>query len=399
MSNTLSRAKTLAHIASIASKSKIEDSDVLFFKDGIYKGEWNPNTVANNLPANTQQNDIFLVSDTGSYYGRTLLIGDLVRFVCQDKPILVYSKYLPIPFFLSMLDEPQQAGAGFVYGGSYSAVPTSTDIDATFNVLQFCTDTGSALTPINSSPYGALVTNLSDSDAGTTRNFRFTCPDTTNNKAFAIGFTVNNTDEPAVIVNDTESSFLGIGSMSGSPILLTKLGQSINTIPLTNMGVGDVIVLQYRPAIQTVYVINETQGNSPVTTITLSNYPEFTDASISLLVFSSVASGIAYTFNDTGGYPLQRELLDFHIPSDLEKTYYVDAHNFKSKINGEQVKTGDFVNFFDDNGTTKVAITRLVSDEYIRTVTENIATTAINTQLATDGSGSIYNAIQTAINP
>ena len=105
MSNTLSRAKTLAHIASIASKSKIEDSDVLFFKDGVYKGEWNPNAVANNLPANTQQNDIFLVSDTGSYYGRTLLVGDLVRFVGQDKPILVYSKYLPIPFFLSMLDE------------------------------------------------------------------------------------------------------------------------------------------------------------------------------------------------------------------------------------------------------------------------------------------------------
>ena len=36
MSNTLSREKTLAHIASIASKSKIEDSDVLFFKDGVY---------------------------------------------------------------------------------------------------------------------------------------------------------------------------------------------------------------------------------------------------------------------------------------------------------------------------------------------------------------------------
>jgi|JI8StandDraft_1071087.scaffolds.fasta_scaffold240495_2 hypothetical protein len=126
MSNTLSRAKTLAHIASIASKSKIEDSDVLFFKDGVYKGEWNPNAVANNLPANTQQNDIFLVSETGSYYGRTLLVGDLVRFVGQDKPILVYSKYLPIPFFLSMLDEPQQAGAGFVYGGELDATPVST---------------------------------------------------------------------------------------------------------------------------------------------------------------------------------------------------------------------------------------------------------------------------------
>ncbi|MBL0229474.1 MAG: hypothetical protein IPP76_01250 [Moraxellaceae bacterium] len=104
MNNRPSRTQLIAYIASLAAKSKTEDSDVLFFKGGVYKGEWNPNTVANQLPVNTQVDDIFLVSEHGSYFGRTLVVGELVRFVSQHDPILVYSKYLPIPFFLSMLE-------------------------------------------------------------------------------------------------------------------------------------------------------------------------------------------------------------------------------------------------------------------------------------------------------
>ena len=105
MSNTPSRTQQLAHIASIAAKSKTEDSDVLFFKGGVYKGEWNPNATPNTFPNNTQAHDIFLVSHNGSYYGRVLAVGELVRFVSEHDPILVYSKYLPIPFFLSMLGD------------------------------------------------------------------------------------------------------------------------------------------------------------------------------------------------------------------------------------------------------------------------------------------------------
>ena len=49
MTHRISKSQILAHIAAIADKSKVEDSDFLFFKDGIYKGEWNPNTIANTL--------------------------------------------------------------------------------------------------------------------------------------------------------------------------------------------------------------------------------------------------------------------------------------------------------------------------------------------------------------
>lgn len=49
MSNSISRNQILAHLASVAAKSKTEDSDILFFAGGVYKGEWNPNTIANTL--------------------------------------------------------------------------------------------------------------------------------------------------------------------------------------------------------------------------------------------------------------------------------------------------------------------------------------------------------------
>lgn len=104
MTTRISKTQMIAHLAAIAEKSKIEDSDFLFFKDGVYKGEWNPNATPNTFPNNTQAHDIFLVSHNGSYYGRVLAVGELVRFVSQHDPILVYSKYLPIPFFLSMLE-------------------------------------------------------------------------------------------------------------------------------------------------------------------------------------------------------------------------------------------------------------------------------------------------------
>jgi hypothetical protein len=416
MSNTLSRAKTLAHIASIASKSKIEDSDVLFFKDGVYKGEWNPNAVANNLPANTQQNDIFLVSDTGSYYGRTLLVGDLVRFVGQDKPILVYSKYLPIPFFLSMLDEPQQAGGGFAYGGEFNAIPTSTYVDAAFDVLQFCTDSGSTLTPLNASPYGAMITNISDADAGTNLKARFTWPDTSGGNAFFVGFAVTESHYPVNEVSSPSSTIIGIGAMDGANILLRKQSQDQNVSPLTStLNVGDVIVIGYRAAIRTVYITNESHGGSTVATINLSSYPAFTDTSMSLMVYSTVAAGINYNFNDPANYNLQRELLEFYIPSDLAKTYHVEATNYKSVIHGKRLKEGDFVNFFDDGtGAIDVAISRLISNDDVKqpilielqnitsdihVAVHSIANDAITAALANDGNGVIFNAIQAAINP
>lgn len=105
MTHRISKSQILAHIAAIADKSKVEDSDFLFFKDGIYKGEWNPNTSPNQLPTSKVPNAIYLVSENGSYFGKNLAIGELVRYDHDDKPILIYSKYLPISFFLSMLGD------------------------------------------------------------------------------------------------------------------------------------------------------------------------------------------------------------------------------------------------------------------------------------------------------
>lgn len=306
-------------------------------------------------------------------------------------------------------------GGGFSYGGEFNAIPTSTYVDAAFDVLQFCTDSGSTLTPLNASPYGAMITNISDADAGTDRKVRFTWPDTSGGNAFFVGFAVTESHYPVNEVSSPSSTIIGIGAMDGANILLTKQAQNSGTSPLANINVGDVIVIGYRAAIKTVYITNETQGGSTVTTLDLSVYPAFTDTPMSLLVYATVAAGINYNFNDPFNYNLQSELLEFYIPSDLAKTYHVEATNYKSVIHGKRLKEGDFVNFFDDGtGAIDVAISRLMSNagiseslvtelqnitSDIHVAVQSIANDAITAALANDGNGVIFNAIQAAVNP
>lgn len=305
-------------------------------------------------------------------------------------------------------------GGGFAYGGEFNAIPASTYVDAAFDVLQFCTDSGSTLTPLSASPYGAMITNISDADAGTDRKVRFTWPDTSGGNAFFVGFAVTESHYPVNEVSSPSSTIIGIGAMDGANILLTKQAQNSGTSPLANINVGDVIVIGYRAAIQMVYITNETQDGSPVTTISLSSYPAFTDTPMSLMVYSTVAAGINYNFNDPFNYNLQRELLEFYIPSDLAKTYHVEAASYKSVIHGKLLKEGDFVNFFDEGtGAIDVAISRLIGNADIAEslgtelqnpssvaylAVQNTTNAAIQAALLTEGTGVIYNAIESAIN-
>ena len=234
--------------------------------------------------------------------------------------------------------------------------------------------------------------------------------------AFFVGFAVTESHYPVNEVSSPSSTIIGIGAMDGANILLRKQSQDQNVSPLTStLNVGDVIVIGYRAAIRTVYITNESHGGSTVATINLSSYPAFTDTSMSLMVYSTVAAGINYNFNDPANYNLQRELLEFYIPSDLAKTYHVEATNYKSVIHGKRLKEGDFVNFFDDGtGAIDVAISRLISNDDVKqpilielqnitsdihVAVQSIANDAITAALANDGNGVIFNAIQAAINP
>lgn len=395
------------YLANIVNQIVLIDNNVsTFFSGGVFKGLWNPNALPNELPALSSTNDIYLVSHNSIYHGEVLIQGQLVK-INLPPALLVYEKILPVEFFISVVESllantptiPSEGGAGFDYGGEFNAVPTSTYVDATFDVLQFCTDTANVLTPSNSSFYGALATHLSDVDVGTAQNFRFTYPDTANNAFFAVGLAVNHANEPVNAMQTDASSFIGFGATMGTPVAITKITTSTSADPLNiTIAVGDIIVMSYRPAINTVYFYNETQGGSLLAQIALSTYPVFASAPLSLLVYATVALGVAYTFIDPSNYPLQRELLAFNLPTDFAKTYHVSSANHKSVINNTLLKEGDFVNFFDSSGITNVAVSRLISNEDIRIIAENEAIAAINTQLMSGGTGSIYNAIQNAVN-
>lgn len=387
MSNTLSRAKTLAHIANIASKSKIEDSDVLFFKDGIYKGEWNPNAVANNLPANTQQNDIFLVADTGSYYGRTLLVGDLVRFVGQDKPILVYSKYLPIPFFLSMLDEPQQAGAGFVYGGELDATPVSTANIAVFDALTNCTIVNNVFTPVGYAT--ACATHIAQA-VDVKAQLRFTWPATDENTQMIVGLwtptSITNVDE----LSATGTAELVAISCVGGILMQTykELNNSPSSTSLPNeVATGDSILITLEYGTNTLSFVNETQ-NSGLISCDLGAYPSFAESK-SLFIYGNTP--VSFDIANTDD-PAVQVVYEVQVPENSDgKTYLVTGATENSVINGKRLKDGDFITVFA--GGTDCVVNRLLSDEDLHNAIATQTISSILTELENNNIGDLAAAI------
>lgn len=367
MSNTPSRTQQLAHIASIAAKSKTEDSDVLFFKGGVYKGEWNPNATPNTFPNNTQAHDIFLVSHNGAYYGRVLAVGELVRFVSQHDPILVYSKYLPIPFFLSMLESepPINSGGGFAYGGEWDATPNlMTEDVTTFDTLINAAFDNDTLTTTENTA-NAIVYRLSKQDSGTNRHFRFVWPDTTSS-AFAVCFFQSDLTDFNAIFADSDSAAVGVGSQFANNIHIVKsVGNATSANPLSNVSVGDVVRFAYRAATNTLYVYNETEANTLLATFALNLHLD-TSKNMNLLVGLIGLESLECTFDDAGDYPFQQDLYLFEYPSDLTKTYKVSAATADSIINHKLLKTNDFVDFIsDDDVVSDVIVSRLITDSEI----------------------------------
>lgn len=370
MNQRISKNQMLAHIAAVADKSKVEDSDFLFFKNGIYKGEWNPNTSPNQLPNNKEPNAIYLVSENGNYFGKNLVVGELVRYDHDDKPILIYSKYLPIPFFLSMIDESDttnNTGGGFVFGGEFDATPIIIQQDAVFDILNGCTFANDTITA-TTLQCTAISHHLSTVDAGTNRNFRINWPDTSSGTGLVVGLAQSTLTDFQQIINDVSSAFVGIASFAGTTFLLYKqAGQALIQEPYAGaaINVNDVVRLGYRVATSTLYINNETQANSTITHIALANYLDINKRPSLVIGVVGVAS-IDCSFDDSFGYPLQQDSISLNLPTDFSKTYVVSEATVDSMINGKVLKAGDFVNFYTVLGVTNAHVSRLISDTEIK---------------------------------
>lgn len=259
-------------------------------------------------------------------------------------------------------------GSGFSYGGEWNAesIITTQDVSA-FDNLNNCTYIETTLTAISAN-ISAFVNNISSIDSGTTRNFRFTWPDTSSS-AFFVGFTKTTLTDMQQITADENSSIVALGSFMGNTVLLTKqVGQSLVQEPYIAMSIdiGDEVSLSYRAATQTLYFYNETQNHTLIAQFSLQSY--FASRP-SLLVGCMNLSSLECTFDDMGDYPLQQDNISFEFPDDLTKTYLVANSTQDSVINNKRINTNDFVNFITDGGdVVDIMISRLVTDSYIQTI-------------------------------
>lgn len=395
MNNSPSRTQLIAHIASLAAKSKTEDSDVLFFKGGVYKGEWNPNTIANQLPANTEADDIFLVSENGSYFGRTLVVGELVRFVGIHDPVLVYSKYIPIPFILSMLNDeapPTNTSSGFSFGGEWDATPTLIMQIAEFDELQNATINESTFTPINAGGSYAYARNIKQQN-NFSAQIKFLWPSVVNvGDSFTIGF---GSPTNTAVFNDflnpsLATSFMGIGKQAGTDLKVQKFGQTAPQITPTGLvnQAGDEILIDLNLVTLQFSVTNITQNN-----VLLMNESGNGQANFLAPFVLVIASTVSVDFDIANtAQPVMQELTGVNIPEDADgKTYLVMAATENSIVDSKLLKADDFVTFYND--AQNIIVSRLYTDEQIKL----LADMAIQNSLEVDGA--IYNAIQSAVNP
>lgn len=399
MTHRISKSQILAHIAAIADKSKVEDSDFLFFKDGIYKGEWNPNTSPNQLPTSKVPNAIYLVSENGSYFGKNLAVGELVRYDHDDKPILIYSKYLPISFFLSMVDEADTSvNTGFVFGGEWAIETTVTIQNATFSQLVDATIVNNTFTPTEQPSY-AYARNILNStpENGVTKQFKFTWPTLSPTDMFLICFvsSLNSEDISTLDFNqmfaNPNTHILGMGyfatyasyfSLPNNQIILKKDGNNIPDVtnPSVFAQTGDDILMSLAGNGLTITNITQSTEMSLV----------FTSTDLDEQITLCIASSVAVEFSLDVQYPIQQSTSTVNIPDDANNKTYLVVSNDGSSVFDKVLKADDFVTFYDE--ASKIIVNRLYTDNDINA----LANTAINEALQVDGA--IYNAIQSVIN-
>lgn len=281
-----------------------------------------------------------------------------------------------------------EEGGGFVFGGEFDAEPTVTPNTAEFNHLIDCAISAGTLVP-SASQFGATASNLSKVDVGTQMEFRVVWPDTT---AGFFMFLMHNSSEinPYLASNDATATVYGIGASMRTPVVLIREGETYTQDPLgVAITAGDVIRIGYRPAIATVYFYNETQGNSFIAEHAVSAFGSGATIPVNLGVFAMSAVPLAFDFADD--YPLQQNTYSFTLPSEPDgKTYLVANATLDSIFDSKLLKNNDFVTFYD--GASKAIVTRLYTDKEI----DAVAQAAITQEL--EVGGSIYNAIQSAVN-
>lgn len=277
---------------------------------------------------------------------------------------------------------------GFIFGGEWDATSQQVMQSAGLNVLNNGTIVDGVFTP--ASPIGfAMATYIARDDVGT-QIFRFTWPtDYTSGDTFIVGLCTPSTEtDMQNIFGGTTTGMVGIGHAGGNIIATHKYGNEAPSMDAASSGISanDIVRIEFVANTNLVSIINETT-NSALANFDLGNYAEFS-SSLSLFIYSMIP--IAFTQDNS--QPMLQALSSIVTPTTADgKTFMVINAGSNSIYDGKPLKNGDFVTFY--NNAQSIIVNRLYTDQQINT----LANTAITNAL--EVGGSIYNAIQTAVNP
>ena len=204
-----------------------------------------------------------------------------------------------------------------------------------------------------------------------------------------------NTDENAVAFTIMQSAGTYfndfVNSVSGTNAVASQQG-SFSSHPVS----GDVIQILLDAVTGVVLFYNVTQNTqqgSAVFDISMFTLNETRlKVNIALIMYGASSlplPTVTYLF-DANGFKQATDIVQS--PEDADgKTYIVINTDEDSIYDNKQLKNGDFATFYND--AANIFVSRLYTDDEISV----LANTAIDNALEVDGS--IYNAIQTAVNP
>lgn len=275
----------------------------------------------------------------------------------------------------------------FAFGGEWDATSQQVIQVASFDVLDNCTITDGVFSP--NSPIGAALATYINKPTNTLQRMTFVWPYTDSTSTLMVGLCTpsSNTDIQDIFAG-TNTGFVGIGYFNAA-LKMSKYGNNApEMIPTDNpVAMGDVVQLEYFADTNLVSFSNLTD-NTSLGNFDLGNYAEFS-SSLSLFIYSK---GVVAFDIDTNLTPFTQALSSVTLPENPDgKTYIVINADTNSILDGRLLKDSDFVTFY--NNAQSIMVSRLYTDEQIIV----IANTAIDNAL--EVGGSIYNAIQAAINP
>ena len=281
---------------------------------------------------------------------------------------------------------------GFAFGGEWDATPTLIMQLAEFDELQNATINTSTFTPINAGGSYAYARNIKQQN-NFSAQIKFLWPSVVNvGDSFTIGF---GSPTNTAVFNDflnpsLATAFMGIGKQAGTDLKVQKFGQAAPQITPTGLvnQAGDEVLIDLNLVTLQFSVTNITQNN-----LLLMNESGNGQANFLAPFVLVIAGTVPIVFDIAGtAQPAMQEVTGLNIPANADgKTYLVTAATENSIFDNQLLKNDDFVTFY--NNAQNIMVSRLYTDEQITV----IANTAIDNALEVNGS--IYNAIQAAINP